>query len=235
MAEIQEVARATGLWLIEDAAHAHGASYDGTSAGAFGVAGTFSFYPTKVMTAGEGGMIVTDSEEVADEARIYRDQGKASFTQNAHTRLGYNWRMSEPHAIIGLRHLERLPEMVAARQRIAAIYDEALAEQFGKGGLSPLAVPDRGVCNYYKYIAVLPEPLDRKALKQTLREGFGVSLAGEVYEDPIQRQPIFEKYADTQLPISEDVCARHICLPVFSAMTDEQAHQVLDALKRTIG
>ena len=61
---------------------------------------------------------------LAEEARIYRDQGKASFTQNAHVRMGYNWRMSEPHAIIGLKHLERLPEMIADRQKIAAIYDQ---------------------------------------------------------------------------------------------------------------
>jgi perosamine synthetase len=232
MREIQALVERKGLWLVEDAAHGHGASFDGTSAGAFGAAGSFSFYPTKVMTSGEGGMITTNDDRIADEARIYRDQGKASFTQNAHTRLGYNWRLSEPHAIIGVRHLERLPEMVVARQRIAAIFDEGLK---GLSGLSPLAIPDGAVCNYYKYIAVLPEALDRKALKAQLKEGYGVSLAGEVYEDPIQRQPIFEQYDDGSLKVSEDICARHICLPVFSTMTDEQAHQVIDALKRTLG
>jgi dTDP-4-amino-4,6-dideoxygalactose transaminase len=232
MREIQELVERKGIWLVEDAAHGHGASFDGTSAGAFGAAGSFSFYPTKVMTSAEGGMITTNDDRIADEARIYRDQGKASFTQNAHTRLGYNWRMSEPHAIIGLRHLERLPEMVAARQRIAAILDEGLESL---SGLSSLPVPEGAVCNYYKYIAVLPEALDRKALKAELKEGYGVSLAGEVYEDPIQRQPIFAQYDDGSLKVSEDVCARHICLPVFSTMTDEQAHQVIDALKRTLG
>lgn len=231
MPELEDLIRRRGLWLIEDAAHAHGSSFDGTAAGAFGVAGAFSFYPTKVMTSAEGGMLVTKDQRVADEARIYRDQGKASFTQNAHTRLGYNWRMSEPHAIIGLRHLERLPEMIAARQRVAAIYDEGLA---GLGSLEPLAVPSGGVCNYYKYVAVLRERVDRKELKATLRERFGVSLAGEVYEAPIQHQPVFEEYADGPLPASEDACARHVCLPVFSSMTDDQAHQVIDALKRAL-
>ena len=114
-----------GSWLVEDAAHAHGSSYSGTSAGAFGIAGSFSFYPTKVMTCAEGGMIVTHDAKIAEEARIYRDQGKASFTVNAHVRMGYNWRMSEPHAIIGLKHLERLPAMIADRQTIAGIYDAA--------------------------------------------------------------------------------------------------------------
>jgi dTDP-4-amino-4,6-dideoxygalactose transaminase len=232
MGELQEVAQRKGIWLVEDAAHGHGSSFGGTAAGAFGVAGAFSFYPTKVMTAAEGGMITTNEDRVAEEARIYRDQGKASFTQNAHTRLGYNWRLAETNAVIGLRHLERLPAMIRSRQEIAALYDAALADF---GGLTPLRVPEGGVCNYYKYVAVTKEKIDRKSLKADLRGTYGVSLAGEVYEEPVQRQPIFERYAEHPLPASEDVCSRHICLPVFSGMTEEQAKQVVDALKRTIG
>ena len=230
--EIAELVRRRGIWLIEDAAHAHGSSFAGRSAGTFGIAGSFSFYPTKVMTSGEGGMLVTNDDRIAEEARIYRDQGKASFTQNAHTRLGYNWRMSEPHAIIGVRHLEKLPGMLAARQRIAALYDEGLA---GLSGLRPLAVPEGGVCNYYKYVALLRDRVDRKALKERLRRDHGIALSGEVYEEPLQCQPVFEGFRDTALPASEDLCARHVCLPVFASMTDEQVHRVLDALKREIG
>ena len=92
-----------GVHLVEDAAHAHGSALDGRSAGTFGVAGAFSFYPTKVMAGGEGGMIVTDDERSIAEARVYRDQGKGSFHANFHTRLGANWRMSEPHAVIIVR------------------------------------------------------------------------------------------------------------------------------------
>ena len=232
MQEIRALADARGIALVEDAAHAHGSAHEGVRAGAFGTAAAFSFYPTKVMTAGEGGMITTNDDVLAEEARIYRDQGKASFTVNAHTRLGYNWRMSEPHAIIGRRHLERLPDMIADRQHIAGLYDAALKDF---AGLTPLRIPPGGECNYYKYIALLAHPTDRKALKAELREKHGVSLAGEVYEDPIQRQPIFERYGDTGLPVSEQVCANHICLPVFSGMTEAQAHQVIDALEQIIG
>ena len=187
---------------------------------------------TKVMTAAEGGMRTTDDHRVADEARIYRDQGKASFTVNAHTRLGYNWRLPETSAVIGLRHLERLPELIAGRQRAATLYDAALRDF---GGLAPLEVPEGAVCNYYKYIAVLKRPLDRQALKKELRETYGVSLSGEVYEEPIQRQPIFERYAVSPLPESEKACAGHVCLPVFGGISEDQAHQVIDALKRTVG
>lgn len=230
--ELQELVRKKGLWLVEDAAHAHGSSYRGVRAGTFGIAGSFSFYPTKVMTSGEGGMIVTNDDRINEEARIYRDQGKASFTQNAHVRMGYNWRLSEPHAIIGLKHLERLPAMIADRQKIAAIYDEGLK---GVRNLGCVEVPAGGVCNYYKYIAVLKERRDRKELKTLLRDRYGVSLAGEVYEEPLHKQPVFEKYRSGPLPVAEDYCARHICLPIFSGMEERDAHQVLDALRDLIG
>jgi perosamine synthetase len=232
MPALIDLARRKGFWLVEDAAHAHGSSLGPVSAGAFGVASSFSFYPTKVMTSAEGGMIVTNDEQIAGESRIYRDQGKASFTVNAHVRMGYNWRMSEPHAIIGLKHLERLPAMIADRKGVAAIYDAGIS---AFKNLYPLKVPSRGVCNYYKYIAVMREKRDRKELKIVLRERYGVSLAGEVYEEPLHKQPIFLKYATGPLPVSEDLCARHICLPVFSGMDPAQAHQVIDALRAIIG
>jgi dTDP-4-amino-4,6-dideoxygalactose transaminase len=227
-----ELASEKGIWLVEDAAHAHGSSYRSINAGAFGIGGSFSFYPTKVMTSAEGGMIVTNDDRLATEARIYRDQGKASFTVNAHIRMGYNWRMSEPHAIIGLRHLERLPAMIRDRRAIAAIYDEGLSEF---RNLYKLSVPAGGFCNYYKYIAILKEKRDRKELKSMLRERYGVSLAGEVYEEPLHRQPVFEKYTGGSLPISEDLCSRHICLPVYSGMQEPEARHVLHALKEVIG
>jgi dTDP-4-amino-4,6-dideoxygalactose transaminase len=226
-----DLAHKKGFWLIEDAAHAHGSSLHSVSAGAFGIASSFSFYPTKVMTSGEGGMIVTNDDKLAEEARIYRDQGKASFTVNAHVRMGYNWRMSEPHAIIGLRHLERLPAMIADRRAVAACYDRGLKDF---RSLQPLAPPSDGTCNYYKYIAILKKKRDRKELKAQLREKFGVSLAGEVYEEPLHKQPVFENYCTGPLPIAEDLCARHICLPVFSGMQISEAQQVIEALRQVI-
>ncbi|HJT22704.1 MAG TPA: DegT/DnrJ/EryC1/StrS aminotransferase family protein [Nitrospira sp.] len=230
--ELQLWAIKKGLWLVEDAAHAHGSSYKGVHAGAFGVAGSFSFYPTKVMTSGEGGMIVTSVASIAEEARIYRDQGKAGFTVNAHVRMGYNWRMSEPHAIIGLRHLERLPAMIGERQRIAALYDRELCTF---KNLAAVKIPAEGVCNYYKYMVVLRERQDRKALKMRLREQYGVSLAGEVYEEPLHKQPVFEEYVSGPLPVAEDYCARHVCLPIFSGMEERDALHVVRALKHVVG
>jgi perosamine synthetase len=232
MPALVDLASRKGIWLVEDAAHAHGSTYRGVQAGAFGTAASFSFYPTKVMTCAEGGLIVTDDARIAEEARIYRDQGKAGFTQNAHIRMGYNWRLSEPHAIIGLKHLERLPAMIAERREAAALYDEALRDF---RNLHPLRIPAGGTCNYYKYIAVLEGGHDRKLLKSAMRERFGVGLAGEVYEEPLHKQPVFAQYCSAVLPVSEDLCSRHICLPIFSGMERADISQVIGGLRELVG
>ncbi|HPU39260.1 MAG TPA: DegT/DnrJ/EryC1/StrS family aminotransferase [Microthrixaceae bacterium] len=228
--DIQRICAENGLWLFEDAAHAHGSSLDGQFAGTFGVAGSFSFYPTKVLAGGEGGMLITNDSHFVDEAKIYRDQGKASFLTNDHTRLGYNWRMSEPHAAIALSQLRRLDEFVDHRRHVAAMYDEMLAD----GPVTPLAIPDESRCNYYKYIAFLPDGVDRSMVKKRMREEFEVGLSGEVYEMPLHLQSVFEPWADGPLPGAEQLCARHICLPVSAVMTDEQVELVVRGLNEVV-
>ena len=230
IAELQKMCADAGIPLIEDAAHAHGSTLNGKPAGSFGLAAAFSFYPTKVITSGEGGMISTNDDRINEEARIYRDQGKAGFTSNFHTRLGNNWRLSEPHAVIGRYQLKRLPEFIAARQRVAAIYDRALASS----GIVALPMPAGVSSNYYKYIAMPPVGVDRIALKKRLREGFDVGLSGEVYEAPCHLQPVFGPLVAGTLPVAEELCARHICLPVSAVMTDDDAAYVVDSLGKAL-
>lgn len=230
--EMQDLCKEHGIFLFEDAAHAHGSSYNGRMAGTFGEAASFSFYPTKVITSGEGGIIVTDSDRIDEESRLYRDQGKAAFTANIHNKLGYNWRMSEPHAIIGLAHFRRLPEFIKERNHLASLYDTSLK---GISGVAPLEIPKNSVNNYYKYIAMLDERIDRTRLKTVMREEYGVGLAGEVYELPVHLQPYFEgQYRKGDLPNSEYVCARHICLPLYQKMTDEDVMYVAQSLKSAL-
>jgi dTDP-4-amino-4,6-dideoxygalactose transaminase len=228
--ELRRLCDENGIFLFEDAAHAHGSSLGDHMAGTFGIAGSFSFYPTKVIAGGEGGIILTNDDTIADEARIYRDQGKASFTANVHTHLGYNWRMSEPHAAITLSQLNRLDEFIAHRQRVAKLYDDGLAEL----PLTPLTIPSDAGCNYYKYVTFLPPGIDRAELKQLLRGEFGVGLSGEVYELPLHAQPVFEPWVDRPLPGAEHLCASHICLPVSAVMTDEQALHVVTSLRSAL-
>ncbi len=231
--ELQQLCTDRGIALVEDAAHAHGSTCDGIFAGSFGVASAFSFYPTKVVTCGEGGMILTGSPEIADEARIYRDQGKGSFGANHHVRHGYAWRMSEQNAVTGLVHLRRMDEFIARRREVAARYDKALAEL---DGLRALAEPPRCRSNIYKYIAVLPEGMDRAVFKQEMAERHDVRLAGEVYDVPLHQQPVLAEFATGEpLPVAEDMCARHVCLPVHSDMTDDEVDQVLTAAAAAYG
>jgi perosamine synthetase len=231
IAALRRLCDERGIALVEDAAHAHGSTHDATFAGSFGVAGSFSFYPTKVITSGEGGMIVTADERIRNEALAYRDQGKAGFLGNQHVRQGYAWRMSELHAAAGAVHLRRLDQFLAVRRRVAARYDDALATI---AGVNPLPRPAGSRSNYYKYIALLDDGLDRSALKRELADGFGVSLSGEVYETPLHLQPVFAELYAGPLPVAERVCARHICLPVHSDMTDDEVEHVLSALRTAI-
>ncbi len=216
------------IMLVEDAAHAHGSTTGGQFAGSFGVAAAFSFYPTKLVTSGEGGMILTSRADLAAEARIYRDQGKGSFGVNQHVRHGYAWRMSELSAVTGLVHLRRLAGFIARRREVAARYDEGLASI---GLPQPLPEPAGCVANYYKYIALLPAGVDRAWFRSEVAGRHDVRLAGEVYDLPLHRQPVLQKYwQGSSLPVAEDVCSRHVCLPVHSDMRDEEVEQVLAAV-----
>jgi perosamine synthetase len=229
--EIEKICNQVGVPLIEDAAHAHGSTLDGKPAGSFGLAAAFSFYPTKVMTSGEGGIITTRDESIHREALIYRDQGKEGFTTNYHVRLGYNWRMSEPHAVIGLAQMARLREFIERRREIAAEYDAGISALAPH--IRPLR-PMRGVVsNYYKYIAMIGG-IDRIVLKKTMREQFDVGLSGEVYETPCHLQPIFSEFLDGPLQQAERICAQHICLPVSAKMTREDARYVLQSLEAAL-
>ena len=228
--ELAQLCESSGVALVEDAAHAHGSALDGVPAGNFGVAASFSFYPTKVMAGGEGGMIVTRDETIAEEARVYRDQGKGSFHANFHTRLGANWRMSEPHAAIALSQLRRLDEFIGARQALAARYDAAITDI----GLRPLAIPAGAHCNYYKYIAFLPDDVDRTELKQLLRADYEIGLSGEVYDTPLHHQPVFAPLAERALPGAEWLCGRHVCLPLYPSLEPNEVDFVVESLAEAL-
>ena len=230
--ELRQICADRGIALVEDAAHAHGSTWAGQPAGSFGVAAGFSFFPTKVVTCGEGGMIITASADLDRDARIYRDQGKGSVSANHHVLHGYAWRMSEQAAVTGLVHLLRMGEFIARRREVAARYDEMLA---GLDGLEPLAEPDGCHGNYYKYIAILPPGADRARFRRRMAEEHEVRLAGEVYDLPLHQQPVFAEFAGAgrdgpSLPVAEDLCARHICLPVHSDMTSDEVDQVCAAV-----
>jgi dTDP-4-amino-4,6-dideoxygalactose transaminase len=139
--------------------------------------------------------------------------------------------MSELHASVGIAHLERLGQFLHERRGYAAVYDALLEEV---PGVLSFPVPHPAVSNYYKYIAMLPENTDRDALKARMRTQ-GIQLAGEVYQIPCCAQPYFANaFPQSQFPRAYEFCRRHICLPVFSTMTEEQQRICIDGLKTEV-
>src|SRR5215472_955965 len=221
---IQELCRQRGLPLVEDAAHAHGSTLDGLCAGTFGAAAAFSFFSTKVMTTGEGGMITTDDADICSRARTLRDQAKVQG-HNLHELVGSNWRMGELPAILGLVQLARLQEFIRERQRVARIYDDAFRQS---NRLRPLAVPAASQPNYYKY--VLFSDGDVPAMAAALASRWGVRLGGNVYDVPCHEQPVFADLARGPLPTAEHLCRHHICPPIYPSLSDGDARHIARAL-----
>jgi perosamine synthetase len=231
--EIRGFCRDKKLFLIEDAAHAHGTTINKKPAGSLGDIGCFSFYPTKVMTTGEGGMITTNNDEIAEKARILRDQGKENFNSNTIIELGYNWRLPEISAAIGITQLKRLPEIIRNRNRTTKYYDKELEKI---NGITPRNTPPNIINNHYKYVAFLKQGIDREKLKEKLSTK-GVRCSGEVYWPPLHLQPIYKKLLCVHkgdFPLAEAVCKRMLCLPLYAQMTLEDAQHVTEKLKETV-
>jgi dTDP-4-amino-4,6-dideoxygalactose transaminase len=235
---IQEICEDYKLLLIEDAAHAHGSTIDGKKAGALGIAGAFSFYPTKVMTCGEGGMITTDDKEIYNKALTLRDHGKPDHRFNRHTEFGYNWRLSEIHAVIGLEQMNKIEWILSERRRVARIYDEKLRDA---ESIELIKISTNVKSSYYKYIVYLEEVVNRDYVKNKMKNEYGVELTGEVYADPCHSQPVFKKYPEIMLnkesdkfPGAEYVCNRHICLPLYPGLTEEEVNYLVESLKSVI-
>ena len=233
--KIREICDESDLFLIEDAAHAHGASIESKMAGSLGVAGAFSFYPTKVLTTAEGGMITTDDDRIYEISLALREHGKKTPKFNLHTELGYNWRFSEIHALLGLLEMKKCNSIIKARQQRAKLYDQVLEDV---EGLRCISLSKNISSPYYKYIVYLDEKYERKTIKKKLKEDFNISLPGEVYSEPCHSQPVFKKYPELILngpndlfPGAQYVSDRQICLPLYPSLIDDELRYVVDSLK----
>jgi dTDP-4-amino-4,6-dideoxygalactose transaminase len=227
---LQDVCRRKGLLLIEDAAHAHGSSLDGQKAGTFGQAAGFSFFSTKVMTTGEGGMVLTGDAQVRDRCLLLRNYAKVN-NQNYHEEFGFNWRMTEVQALMGLAQLRELDEFLRRRRELAAIYDACFGAE---RALQLVPAPAECAQNFYKYLVLLPPTVDRSAFTQRLKKDYEVTLGGPVYEIPLHEQPAFQPYVTRPLPRASDLCRRHICPPMYYTMTDDEAHYVARSIRETL-
>lgn len=227
---IKKLCEAYKLFLIEDAAHAHGCTIDGEYAGSLGDAGCFSFYPTKVITTGEGGMITTNNVILDKTARVLRDQGKINFNTNRIIKLGNNWRLPEINAAIGLSQLELLEKKIEERNKIAEKYNKGLEKiDF----IIPRRIPHNIKSNYYKYVTFLDSDINRANFKSFLKKR-GVNCSGEVYFPPLHSQPIYNrnlKLDSANYPVANEMCNRMVCLPIYPNMKDEEVKYVIDMIK----
>ncbi|MFC5970136.1 DegT/DnrJ/EryC1/StrS family aminotransferase [Halomarina salina] len=205
--------------LVEDAAQAHGARYDGDPVGSFGDVACFSFYPTKNMTTGEGGMVVTDRQTVADRAARYVNHGRSSEGYE-HVEVGHNFRMTSLAAAIGRVQLDRLPTLVDIRRANAARLDEALADS---SILTPSTPP--GFDHAYHQYTVRSD--DRTGLADHLAEA-GVDSA-VYYPTPIHEQPAYH-HVDHSAPITEHLADHVLSLPVHPGLSDADVDRIATAV-----
>ena len=230
MDEINGAARDAGVLVVEDACQAHGASYKGKRAGALGDIGCFSFYPTKNMhVGGDGGMVTTDNEEVADLVRRLRHCGRKG--QYEHDLIGYTARLNSANAAIGIEQLKMLDGWNERRRKVAAGYHERLKD------LEQLGVPPQPTADsspVYHLYAITTK--DRAELRKHL-DAADVQT-GVHYEIPIHLQPVYRDmfgYSEGILPVTERLCREVLTLPMFPDMTDEQVVYVCDSICEFFG
>ena len=224
MEMIDAIAGRHGLTVVEDACQAHGATFRGLRAGSFGH-GAFSLYATKNMTTGEGGFVTTSDPALADWLRVYRNQGQRSRYQ--FEMLGFNFRMTDITAAIGLVQLNKLDRNTSRRQAIAARYSAALADL-------PIAtpiVPDGRTHVFHQY--TIDVGRQRDAILAELREaGVGADV---YYPIPVHRQPyIMERGLHAELPVTDAAAARTIALPIYAGLTDTEQATVIDAVRSAV-
>ncbi len=233
---IGEIARRRGLAVIEDSCEAIGAEAFGKMAGSFGDAGCLAFYPNKQMTAGEGGMILTNRDDVAALCRSMRNQGRDEGQDwLEHARLGFNYRLSDIHCALGLAQLSRIDDLLAKRAVVAGLYRKQLSHL---DALLLPVVPRQGCLSWFVYVVRLADRftrLDRDRILLALQEnGIGCNN----YFAPIHLQPFYVEqfgFKPGDFPVTEHISKRTIALPFFTAMTPDQVTQVAECLTRAIG
>jgi dTDP-4-amino-4,6-dideoxygalactose transaminase len=226
--------------VIEDAAHAPGARFGDRACGTLGTLGCFSFFANKNLPVGEGGMIVTDDDELARTLRLLRSHGMTTLTWDRHRGHasgydvllpGFNYRLDEVRAAVGLVQLRRLPDENAARAAVVERYREALG---GERGLTmPFAAGegDDRVPVHHLAVVLLPEGTDRSAVRSTLEER---GIQTSVHYPPIHTFTAYRSASRRPLPRTDAVAERLLTLPLFGGLSDEQVEAVIEGLLYTL-
>ncbi|MEQ8757528.1 MAG: DegT/DnrJ/EryC1/StrS family aminotransferase [Coleofasciculus sp. G1-WW12-02] len=234
MDAIQALAQNYGLFVIEDAAEMHGQTYKGKPCGNLGDISTFSFYPNKHITTGEGGMIVTDDDNLAQRCRSLRNLCFQPQQRFVHEDLGWNLRMTNLQAAVGLAQLERLDEFVSRKRQMGQRYTELLGNVAGLE--LPLPRTDYAENIYWVYGVVLTDdvPFDAKEAMKRLREE---KIGSRPFFWPMHEQPVFHKmglFKEESYPVAERLARRGFYLPSGMALTPEQIERVAATVKEIL-
>ena len=224
---LERIAKEHDLALIDDCCEALGAEYRGRRLGTLGVAGAFAFYPNKQMTTGEGGIVVTDDDAIADACRSMRNQGRATMgSWLQHQRLGYNYRMNELSAALGVTQLARLDRFLTCRENVAAEYGRQLA------GIEAIRTP-RVLADirmsWFVYVITLRAPLCRDEFMKALEKR---GIPSRAYFEPVHNQPYLTgtvDVADADLPRTMEAAKRTVALPFHNRMTPAEVKRVAEA------
>ena len=228
--ELRAIAARHGLWLIDDSCEALGAEYKGSPIGSHGVSGAFGFYPNKQITTGEGGIVTTHSEEEWELLKSLRNQGRSYDSRwFHHVRLGFNYRITDVQAAIGIAQLEKLDRLLAMRADVARRYGELLASIDGVE--LPCADDADHRRSWFVYVVKVAEGIDRDAVLERLASQ-GIE-AGH-YVPAVHLQPYLRDaygFSEGMCPVAEDACSRTLALPFFPQLEAEDQKLVVDALQ----
>jgi perosamine synthetase len=229
MDPIIKIAKEHDLYVVEDAAEAHGAEYKGRKAGGIGDIGCFSFYGNKIITTGEGGMIVTDNEEIAEKAQSLKDLAFSKDRRFLHTDLGFNYRMTNIQAAIGLAQFERIDELVEMRRRNAHLYNEYLKDVEG----ITLPVEKEWVKNVYWMYSILIEDEFGMSMANLATELEKKGIETRTFFIPIHKQPVFQRmdlFKGEKYPVAEELARKGMYLPSSSGLKAEEIKKVVQGI-----
>ena len=226
---LKKICDSRGIFLIEDCAQAHGTKYNGKQAGSFGIAGCFSFYPTKNMTVcGEGGMIITNDDRVAKISSMLRNHGEDG--RYNHLLPASNYRLSEIHCAIGTKQLELLDEFVEKRRKIAKIYDNAFRNN------EKIIIPSENknsVHSYHLYVIRVPPEERKKIIDEMARENI---FLGIHYPVPVHLQPAIKKImSPPKLEITEKISLEILSLPIYPLLEEQDVLMIAEKINNILG
>jgi perosamine synthetase len=232
--DLRSIAAKYGLLLIEDAAEALGAVYKGRSIGSHGPSAVFGFYPNKQTTTGEGGVVVTHSEEERRQLVSLRNQGR-SYEGGGwfhHVQIGFNYRWTDIQAALGIAQLEKLDEILSLRRAAAERYTELLADV----DVSPLTADDTDhVRSWFVYVVQVEDGVDRDGVMESLRAD---GIATAEYVPCVHLQPYMRElygFSEGECPVAEDVSRRTLALPFHTGIDEAEQERVVDTLRRALG